>query len=328
MPWNQQDKSFKILLARRATSSSKAYYEEIGDQTLNFHFNEVWMDPIALDPNVSIASGVVEQRTLLTLVEDASVASQQCYYAFALGERLKDWVGDKYGASYAVRLYQNNGTEIYPTDSSQWIFDYQTGILTFNGSTTGFTKPFKISGFRYVGSKGLEGIPVASATAAGRVYLAENNDPIPLLGPTATRTDDSRLLQYSDGTHIAPKDARVDGSLYVKTLKLLDSTGGLNQYVGSDSASDSLVWKDLPDPKQALVGAEIVDLYDVTSFAPSTFQLSYSPMNSSGVSMHPDGGIDLVNGVDFSVTLPKTVSYLGTTVFDVGDRIVFKYIRQ
>jgi len=157
MSWTQNDKSFKTLINRRATSSAKAPYEEIGDRTINTHLDEVWVQALPEDPAQAVINGTAEQRSLFTLTEDTSVASHLCYYAEYSGVRLRDWISDKYGSGYAVHLYQNTGAEIFPTDSSDWIFDYQTGILTLN-SSSGLSLPLKITGYRYIGNKGFTGI--------------------------------------------------------------------------------------------------------------------------------------------------------------------------
>ena len=89
------------------------------------------------------------------MTEDITVSGQQSYYAYSDGYRLKDWISDKYGSDYGVRIFANNNSEIFPTDSSGPLFNHQTGILTFEGSTSGFSKPFKITGYRYIGTKGV-----------------------------------------------------------------------------------------------------------------------------------------------------------------------------
>ena len=158
MPWNKEDRSFKTLINRRTTSEDKAYYEEFGDNTINVHLDEVWTQSVSSDTSAAITAGVAEQRTLLTLTEDITVGSQQAYYADESGARLKNWISEKYGSDYRVHLYENDNSEIFPTDPSEWFFDYQTGILTFNGSTAAFSKPFKITAYRYIGEMGATGI--------------------------------------------------------------------------------------------------------------------------------------------------------------------------
>jgi hypothetical protein len=156
MAWSKEDRSFKTLIGKRTTSSGKKYYEEFGDLTLDISATEIKTDAIPFnDPAFGVEKNVVMAHTSFTLTLDVTVGGEQSYYAAdAQGNRLKDWISDKYGALYGVKLYQNDGAQIYPTDDSEWFFDYATGILTFNGSTAGLKKPFKISGYRYIGRKG------------------------------------------------------------------------------------------------------------------------------------------------------------------------------
>lgn len=182
MPWSQQDLSFKTLIDRRVTSSSKGFYEEIAQSAINSSLQEIWTSTISSTPATAVSQGVAEQRTLFTLTEDTSVGSQQCYYAYTGGSRLSDWIPPKYGTDYTIHLYQSTDVEIFPTDVSGWFFNYQTGILIFSASTAGFSKPFKISGYRYVGTKG---------TVAK--------------GPTVSVTD--HLVSFSDTTGQQLKDS-------------------------------------------------------------------------------------------------------------------------
>jgi len=156
MAWDKTDRAFKILINKRVTSNVKAFYEELGDRTINVQAGEIWAQAVDSSPAQAVIDGVALQYTLFTMTEDTSVPSQQCYYAFS-GSRLGDWISDKNGSAYSIHLYQNSGAEIFTTDPCGWFFDYPTGILTFSGSTASFSKPFKISGYRYIGIKGASG---------------------------------------------------------------------------------------------------------------------------------------------------------------------------
>jgi hypothetical protein len=156
MPWDKEDQSFKILINKRVTSDSKAFYEEVGDDTLNTHFDNVWIAGIPSDPAIGVSQGILQQVTLLTLTEDLSVSNHQSWYAYS-GDRLRDWVSDKFGTSYGIQLFDSLNNQIFPTDLSQWYFSYQTGILIFNG-TAPANRPLKISGYRYIGKKGVTGL--------------------------------------------------------------------------------------------------------------------------------------------------------------------------
>lgn len=165
MAWNQTDRSFKTLINRRTTSVAKNFYEEFGDNTINITMSEIWIDPISSTPSLGISQGIVQQYTLFTLTEDITVPSQQAYFADSglpsddltnptKPMPLKNWISPKFGYLYEIKLYDNSNNQIFPTDASQWFFDYQTGYLTFNSSTGSFTKPFKITGYRYTGNVG------------------------------------------------------------------------------------------------------------------------------------------------------------------------------
>jgi hypothetical protein len=150
MAWNSIDRSFKTLINRVTTNATKAFYEEIGADTINTAMREIWIDPFSSTPAVAVTEGKAQLYTLYVLTEDTSVPLQQAYNT----NGLTDWISPKFGANYEIKLYDNTNTQIPPTNASQWFFDYQTGILTFNASTGAFPKPFKITGYRYIGNKG------------------------------------------------------------------------------------------------------------------------------------------------------------------------------
>ncbi len=150
--WSYLDKAFKTLINKRATSINKKPYEEFGDFTIDIHAQEVKAQTIPLnDPATGVSNGVVQLYTLLALTEDITVAANQSWYAFQT-VRLKNWISDKYGANYAIKLYDNSNNQIFPTDAIDWIFDYSTGILTLSGIATVYPQPFKITGYRYIGA--------------------------------------------------------------------------------------------------------------------------------------------------------------------------------
>jgi len=147
----------KILTNKRATSSAKATYEEIGDFTINIHKDEMWNQTIDLDPIVAENQGVIQKHTLQPFTEDITVASQRAWYMEIDSERVKDWVSDKYGSNYGIKLFDADDNEIFSTDASSWFFNYPTGVLTFENSVSGFSQPFKLTGYRYIGTKGADG---------------------------------------------------------------------------------------------------------------------------------------------------------------------------
>lgn len=181
MSWDKLDFTFKKLLNKRVTSETKKYYEEIGDYTINVHATEIWAEDIPGTPPVSTTS-VVEVIDKLTLIKDTTVANSQAWYAFRSGARLKDWISDKFdgteAATYAIKLYDQDNNQISLTDASNWLFDYQTGVLIFDSTYSSATS-FKISGYRYIGSKGV-------ANSTGVVNGTGSSNYIPLWSDSNT----------------------------------------------------------------------------------------------------------------------------------------------
>jgi len=127
MPHNKTDRAYKTLINKEVTdSTNKNYDNEFGANTINMHFNDVWADTIDIDPSISVTAKIIAKEELLVLTHNPTVPNYQCYYAEINNEKVREWINDKYGSSYVVKLYDNNNNEIYPTDSSEWFFDYMT----------------------------------------------------------------------------------------------------------------------------------------------------------------------------------------------------------
>ena len=184
MSWTQQDTSFKKLQNKRVTTSTgKGINEEKGASTLELYLPDIKTDLIpGIPPGTSTSvlsyTGAIGQ----TLVVDTSVPGNLTWFAttgFANTTvandgtqsseeaRLMSWISDKYdafgtvsGAGYEIKVYDKNSNLITKTDPSDWLFDYQTGILAFNNASTAYgtvatSGPFRVVGYRYIGNKGI-----------------------------------------------------------------------------------------------------------------------------------------------------------------------------
>ena len=99
---------------------------------------------------------------------------------------LQNWIPPQFGSTYLVKVYVANasvsnpqtvGTQLFQAGSGnndEWFFDYQSGVLNFNGANipsiigTGVTgKSVYISGARYVGEFGVTG-----GAALGNLVIA------------------------------------------------------------------------------------------------------------------------------------------------------------
>lgn len=204
MPWTQTDTSFKKLSNKRITTSvGKGLPEEKGASTLELYLPDI---KTGLIPGTGFAgfgaSGYLYYHGPTaafgqTLVVDTSVPGNLTWFAtagwanttlandgsaFSESQRLGDWISDKYdafgtvpGAGYEIKVYDRNNNLITKSDNSNWLFDYQTGILVFNNDATSISTlistsgPFKIVGWRYIGPKGI--IP---ASYGGLGYTSYN----------------------------------------------------------------------------------------------------------------------------------------------------------
>jgi hypothetical protein len=190
MPWTQTDTSFKKLSNKRITTSvGKGLPEEKGASTLELYLPDI---KTGLIPGTGFAGYGVSGNLFYhgptasfgqTLAVDTSVPGNLTWFATtgwgnttaandgtqaSEAQRLGDWVSDKYdafgtvpGAGYEIKVYDRNNNLITKSDSSNWLFDYQTGILVFNQDATSISTlistsgPFRIVGWRYIGPKGV-----------------------------------------------------------------------------------------------------------------------------------------------------------------------------
>lgn len=190
MPWTQTDTSFKKLSNKRITTSvGKGLPEEKGASTLELYLPDI---KTGLIPGTGFAGYGVSGNLFYhgptaafgqTLAVDTSVPGNLTWFATSgygnttaandgsagsEAQRLGDWISDKYdafgtvpGAGYEIKVYDRNNNLITKSDSSNWLFDYQTGILVFNQDATSISTlistsgPFRIVGWRYIGPKGV-----------------------------------------------------------------------------------------------------------------------------------------------------------------------------
>lgn len=200
MSTTKEDRSFKQLINREVTdSTNKFYFNELGADTINIHNNDLWADSIAYnDPAQAVLDGVAQQESLFVMTLDPTVPSEQCWKAVSpagdiSNTRVKDWISPKYGANYVVHLFDNNNNEIFTTDTVNWFFDYQTGILTFTGSALSKTRPFKITGYRYIGTKGAAAT-VHIDTKEALTFNVDYENPSSVDPPTGTIFDSQAAI--------------------------------------------------------------------------------------------------------------------------------------
>ena len=102
-----------------------------------------------------------------------------------------NWIPTQFGDNYLVQVYagaanisnpQTAGTKLFGAGSGSddtWFFDYQSGVLNFNGATiptaigTGTANTIYVVGYRYVGEFGVDTTFISNGTS--NVNIASSN---------------------------------------------------------------------------------------------------------------------------------------------------------
>ena len=104
-----------------------------------------------------------------------------------------NWIPTQFGDNYLVQVYaaaanisnpQTAGTKLFGAGSGSddtWFFDYQSGVLNFNGATiptaigTGTANTIYIVGYRYVGEFGVDTTFIGNGTSNVNIATANGN---------------------------------------------------------------------------------------------------------------------------------------------------------
>lgn len=162
---SKRDKSFKTLINKEFSTPNKAFYEEFGANTINMSTQEVWSEAISSTPATAVAAGVAKEYSLFELSPVAGYTTSVFYFAsgsgFTPGTTIdravvdtsllqRNFISDKYGLDYTVKLFDNNDNQIFTTDAIDWFFDYQTGILYIQDPGS-YATPYKVTVYQYTG---------------------------------------------------------------------------------------------------------------------------------------------------------------------------------
>jgi len=106
---------------------------------------------------------------------------------------LTNWIPTQFGDNYLVQVYagapglsnpQTTGTKLFGAGSGSddtWFFDYQSGVLNFNGATiptaigTGTANTIYVVGYRYVGEFGVDTTFISNGTSNVNIATANGN---------------------------------------------------------------------------------------------------------------------------------------------------------
>ena len=233
MALDKEDKNFKALINKEFTSPSRKFYQEVGTDTINMNAREIWTQTPDPTPATAVSDGTAKLYTKFSLTADPTYPTEA--YAFVSSSSAqRNFISDKYGASYEIELYDDSDTRIYKTDDIDWVFDYQTGILNIGEpsqvTSQGYSTPFKITAYQYVGavlsqSVGSTGIISAEwdgsrdgdASITGSLYVTSTISGSNITGSSVEATSItgsvvSASSLYGDGSGITGVTAEWDGS--------------------------------------------------------------------------------------------------------------------
>ncbi|RKZ24563.1 hypothetical protein DRQ26_07290 [bacterium] len=117
---------------------------------------------ITLSDNTGVAAGSAVLHSRIFLTEDVTTNGLAWFARTIYANHFSNTIGNfiqpqLFGNGYSVRLYQNNGQEVYTTEGA-WIFNWQKGLLLLAAGHTAndesYTKPLYIEAFTYVGNFG------------------------------------------------------------------------------------------------------------------------------------------------------------------------------
>jgi len=152
------DRFDKIIQGKTQTAVEKSSYEETIPTKIITHSDDIWSSTISESTSVALSEGVVQQLYLFELTQDVTVAGRRGWYASTngfLSGRIRDWVPPQFGQGYHLRLFDQNDVEITSSSPIEWSWDYASGYLTILNPHDHIT-PFKISGYQYIGSYGVD----------------------------------------------------------------------------------------------------------------------------------------------------------------------------
>lgn len=157
------------------TSDLISWYEESGDLKKRVDFSSIWLDADSIPEE---APELENGQELVLTINNSKVSVLRYYERVPLynlsgtansfqNETLIDSIESSFGTGYAVRMFDAFGEEI-PFGLNKWVVDNGSGIVTFlEGIPDGYTKPFFISFYRYVGRRGTDGI----VTSDGKITM-------------------------------------------------------------------------------------------------------------------------------------------------------------
>lgn len=233
-------------VAKTADSASKEAFNESIASPLLYRGDLIWTQSgdVPATPPASTTSlvqvykdgGGAGYSPTVECTEDLTAPDNQTWLT-----QLANWIPTQFGDNYLVQVYvaasgvinpQTVGTKLFAAGSGNddtWFFDYQAGLLNFNGANipsqiaTGVVgKSIYIVGYRYVGEYGVDTTFISNGTSNVQVVSSGGNVTVGVAGT-------SNVAVFSTS------GAQVSGNI--------SATGNIagNYFVGNGSALTGVV---------------------------------------------------------------------------------------
>jgi len=163
MAINKTDLSYKKLINKEFTEDSREFFQESTVSTFDINSQEVYTSIITSNTASMVTDGIAKQFTQFILTPDPTYPTNAWYFISGSGftpgvgtyvgntdKIQRNFISDKYGANYEIRLFDNAGSQIFKTDAINWYFDYKTGILHV-ADPGAYSTPYKVSVLQYSG---------------------------------------------------------------------------------------------------------------------------------------------------------------------------------
>jgi len=151
----------KVIYQNAETSTNKQGYEESIPSPRKIYNTQIWQHADQIPVPAQAVPNIVQDNTVVPvpLIVDITVATGQNFIAYSNGLHLGDWIPFTFDPSYEIKVYLDAGMTnrlLEGQIGSEWVFDYDTGILNFpNTPPAGSPQVLYITGYRYIGSKGV-----------------------------------------------------------------------------------------------------------------------------------------------------------------------------
>ena len=262
-------KKVGYAVTKTAESTVKEAFNESIPSPLLYRGDLVWMqsDQITGNPPAATTSiiqvykdGVGSFSPSVECTEDLTSPDNQTWKTNSI-----NWVPTQFGDNYLVQVYvantgvtnpQTSGTKLFQAGSGRddtWFFDYQSGVLNFNGANvpsqiaspiTG--KSVYIVGYRYVGLIGVTNQP--SGNISGNTNIGNLNFTDTTIS-TITTNSNIYLTPNGVGNVQVTSSLIANGNLTVNSVSNLGNvgnikiTGGTSGYLLVTDGTGNLSWQ-------------------------------------------------------------------------------------